>query len=96
MHGFDVSVLKAHSIVRHNQFLTLDLSMTILKYDGSSVDNDISFLFENFDRRICIGSDYPEWNFGKLEKKLKKLGDSLSYEKLKNIYYGNVENILGL
>ena len=70
--------------------------MTILKYDGSSVDRDISYLFKNFDKRICVGSDYPEWSYKQLEKKLIVLGEVTSEEKLKNIYYGNLEKILGL
>ena len=94
MHAFDVSILQAHSIVRHNKYLILDLSMTILKYDGSSIDNDISFLFKHFDRRICIGSDYPEWSYQQLKKKLLTLAESTSEDKLRNIFYDNVENIL--
>ncbi len=94
MHAFDVSLLQAHNIVRHNKFLILDLSMTLLKYDGSSVDNDIGFLFKNFENRITIGSDYPEWSYKRLEEKLLKLSVEMPEEKLKKIYYKNVENIL--
>ena len=94
MHAFDVSLLQAHSIVRHNKYLILDLSMTILKYDGSSIDNDISYLFKNFDRRICLGSDYPEWSYRELENKLLTLVKSTSEDKLRNIFYDNVEKIL--
>tara|TARA_Y100001978_G_C23655557_1_gene415834 strand:- start:65 stop:865 length:801 start_codon:yes stop_codon:yes gene_type:complete len=94
MHGFDVSILQAHSVVRHNEYLLLDLSMTILKYDGSSIDNDISYLFKNFDRRICLGSDYPEWSYRQLEKKLLTLVKSTTEDKLRNVFYDNVEKIL--
>ena len=94
MHAFDVSILQAHSIVRHNKYLILDLSMTILKYDSSSIDQDIIYLFKHFDRRICLGSDYPEWNYRQLEKKLLTLVKHTSEDKLKNIFYNNVENIL--
>lgn len=94
MHAFDISILQAHSIVRHNKYLILDLSMTILKYDGSSIDNDISYLFKHFDRRICLGSDYPEWSYRQLEKKLLTLVKSTSDDKLINIFYDNVEKIL--
>jgi predicted TIM-barrel fold metal-dependent hydrolase len=93
MHGGDVSIMETHSFVRHNKYLILDLSMTILKYDGSSIDDDLKFLFRNFDQRICIGSDYPEWNYQKLEKKLLILSENVPEDKLKNIYYNNVENI---
>tara|TARA_B100000886_G_scaffold340156_2_gene308196 strand:+ start:1637 stop:2437 length:801 start_codon:yes stop_codon:yes gene_type:complete len=94
MHAFDVSILKAHSVVRHNKYLILDLSMTILKYDQSSIDNDIIYLFKHFDRRISVGSDYPEWSFEQLERKLKILGEYTTEDKLKNILYNNVEEIL--
>ncbi len=94
MHSFDVSIMEAHSIVRHNQYLILDLSMTILKFSGSSIDNDIQYLFQNFDKRICIGSDYPEWNYRQLEKKLILLSKDIPEYKLKNIYYNNLQTIL--
>ena len=41
--------------------------MTMQKYRGSSIEQDIKFLFRTFDERICIGSDHPE-----LFKSIKK------------------------
>ena len=59
LHGGDVQLLRYAELVRFNANLILDLSLTIMKYAGSSLDADLSFLFREFDRRICIGSDHP-------------------------------------
>ena len=69
LHGGSVKLLEFAEFVRNNpkNFL-LDLSMTMQKYRGSSLDKDINFLFKNFDEKICIGSDYPEFNISKLRK----------------------------
>ena len=42
------------------------------------------------------GSDYPEWSYIELERKLLTLKESTNNKKLINILYGNVENILNL
>ena len=63
LHGGVLDLLKYSELVRNNDNLLLDLSYTFLKFKSSSLDKDIEFLFENFDRRICIGSDYPDFDF---------------------------------
>ncbi len=41
--------------------LRLDLSFTLLRYAGSSLDADIRFFVENLDQRLVVGSDYPDY-----------------------------------
>src|SRR5205085_2428141 len=62
LHGGDVRLLQYSELVRFNPSLLLDLSQTLMKYPGSSIDMDLRFLFQSFDRRICIGSDFPEYS----------------------------------
>ena len=50
----------------------LDLSNTLLRYQGSSLDRDIAWLFRSFDRRICIGSDYPDYEPGQLRARFEQ------------------------
>lgn len=96
VHGGGVEVLKFAELVRSNKSLLLDLSFTMLKYSGSSIDQDIKFLFENFDRRICIGTDHPEFSPLQLENKMIQLTQNLNQEKIDNICYKNLAEFLGL
>jgi hypothetical protein len=94
MHGFGTQILEAHNYVRHNPYLLLDLSMTILKYKGSSLDLDLHYLFNSFDQRICVGSDYPEWDFAKLIQRFDLLSTELDPNKVNNVGYLNLLNAL--
>lgn len=94
MHGFGTDIIKAHNVVRHAKFTILDMSMTILKYEGSSVDNDIRYLCSKFDERICIGSDFPEWNYQNLFRRIDFFLEGLSREKCDNIMSNNLVKVL--
>ena len=96
VHGGDVNLLRYAELVRHNENLLLDLSLTLMKYEGSSIDNDISFLFHKFDRRICIGSDHPEWSHDAVRKRVEHFGQGLADEKFRNLAYRNAMRFLGL
>lgn len=81
-------------LVRFNPNLLLDLSMTICKYAGRSLDQDIGFLFRSFDRRICIGSDHPEWSHAALRARFDAFREGLSQEKRENVAYRNILGFL--
>ena len=94
VHGGDVSLMKYAELARFNENVLLDLSLTICKYEGSSLDLDIKYLFKNFDRRICIGSDYPEYNYPKLLERIYYFSKGLNQNKIDNITYKNLQNFL--
>lgn len=96
VHGGAVELLKYMELVRFNQNLLLDLSLTIMKYEGSSIDLDIRFMFHHFDRRICIGTDHPEYSPAALEHRFSFFSKGLSEEKKQNIAYANIANFLGI
>jgi len=96
VHGGDVRLLQYAELVRFNPDLLLDLSMTICKYQGSSLDLDIRFLFEKFDRRICIGTDFPEYTPQDLRTRFEHFSCDISEEKIRNIGYRNLRVFLGL
>lgn len=98
MHGGDVQLLKYAELVRFNSNLLLDLSMTIMKYKGSSVDDDIRFLFSQFDRRICIGTDHPEYTHEQIRKRFEQFcsDTNISEEKMSNIAHRNLEYFFGI
>ncbi|MCP5418086.1 MAG: amidohydrolase family protein [Chromatiaceae bacterium] len=96
VHGGDVQLLKYAELVRFNPNLLLDLSMTIMKYKGSSLDADIRFLFEHFDRRICIGTDHPENSHSSVRRRFTHFADGLTQIKQENIAFRNLANFLSI
>lgn len=98
LHGGGVRLLEFAEFVRFNENVILDLSLTIMKYQGSSLDMDIKFLLKNFDRRICLGSDHPEYSVSDVLTRLDSLSGELDLSpvELDNIAYNNLNNLLGL
>ena len=96
LHGGAVRLLEVAEIVRHFQGTLLDLSFTICKYEGSSLDLDIKYLFEKFDRRLCIGSDSPEFSQCCLRNRFEQLAAGLSDEKRNNIAFRNIQTHIGM
>jgi predicted TIM-barrel fold metal-dependent hydrolase len=96
VHGGDVGLRRYAELVRFNENLLLDLSFTLLAYEGSSLDADIGFLFRARDRRICVGSDHPEFDHGALRRRFETFATGLSPEKAENIAYRNLEAFLGI
>lgn len=96
VHGGDVQLLRHAELVRFNANLLLDLSLTLMKYRGSSLDADLAFLFREFDRRICIGSDWPEYPLAAVSARFEQLAVGLSDEKRANIASRNLIRFLDL
>jgi len=94
LHGGDVSLLTYAELVRFNHNLLLDLSLTLMKYQGSSIDADIRFLASHFDRRICIGSDHPEYSHQSTRERFEYFTARLPSEKVSNIAFNNLDNFL--
>lgn len=94
VHGGAERVLSYAEVVRFNPNLLLDLSLTIMKYEHSSIDSDIRFLFQKFDQRICVGTDYPEYSHNQLRKRFDYFSVGVPPAKLKNIAYNNLLDFL--
>jgi predicted TIM-barrel fold metal-dependent hydrolase len=95
MHGGDVELLRYAELVRFNENLLLDLSFTMLKYRGSSLDADLAFLLSRFDRRICVGTDHPELGHEELRERFDELTAGLEREKVENAAFRNIQAFLG-
>lgn len=89
MHGGCERIMEFAELVRFSKNILLDLSLTIMKYKNSSVDQDIKFLFQNFDQKITLGSDYPEVDYKQFIQRIKFFSKGLSKEKRDNIYFKN-------
>ena len=96
VHGGDIHLMKYVELVRFNSNLLLDLSLTILKYRGSSIEQDIRFLFKNFDKRICIGTDHPEYSHRYLRETFEDFSHGLSENKSVNIAHRNIVKFLNI
>lgn len=96
MHGGVTNILRMSDIVRHNTNLLLDLSFTMLKYAGSSIDNDLRFLAGQFDRRICIGTDFPDFGHKRTRERFEWLTQGISETKARNIASKNLDEFLEL
>jgi len=92
LHGGNVKLLEFMEITRAYKNILLDLSLTLVKYKGSSIDLDISFLFKYFDQRICIGSDHPEISIKDLRLRFNEFSKNISYEKASNIAHKNLSS----
>lgn len=57
--------------------MLLDLSLTLPRFAGSSIGQDIKFLFNTFEKRIVLGSDFPEYTFSDIYKSLRLLDISV-------------------
>lgn len=94
VHGGGVRLLEYMEIARNSQNCLLDLSFTIVMYEGCSLDLDISYMFEKFDQRICIGSDSPEMSMLDLRRRFDSFASNISREKAQNIAYRNIANFI--
>lgn len=96
MHGGTVEVLRYSEFARSNPNVVIDLSYTLQRYEGSSVDLDIAYLFRVFDRRLCIGSDFPEFSLATLRRRFEHFARQTTPEKAENIAYRNLLRVFEL
>jgi predicted TIM-barrel fold metal-dependent hydrolase len=96
LHGGTVELLRYAESIRMHPNVLLDLSNTLQRYEGSSLDRDVSWLFRTFDRRICIGTDYPDYDPAGLRVRFEALADGLPPEKCENIGWKNIVKFLGI
>lgn len=90
MHSGAVRLLEIMELARSFKRILLDLSFTMCKYEGSSIDIDIQYLFNSFDQRICIGSDFPEFSIEQMRLRFNSFARNISEDKAKNIACNNL------
>jgi predicted TIM-barrel fold metal-dependent hydrolase len=95
LHGGAVQLMQVCEIARHFPNVLVDLSFTLCKYEKSSIDDDIFYLFNSFDRRICIGSDSPEFSPECLRNRFNYFSIDLDVDKKVNIAYKNLLEFSG-
>ena len=78
LHGGYNQILQLSESLRQFENSIIDMSATIIRFKSSSISLDIKYLFETFDKRICLGTDFPEYDYEMLFKVLSEMGISYS------------------
>lgn len=93
LHGGYFEVLATSEIIIPFEHVLLDLSFTIIRFQDTHIVEDIRYLFKAFDRRLCLGSDFPEYTMKEVLRVIEKKGlhRDLSREKLENIFSRNLQ-----
>jgi predicted TIM-barrel fold metal-dependent hydrolase len=93
LHGGGPCLLEMSQLVCLHANLILDLSFTLLRYQGSSLDQDIGYLCEHLDRRLIVGSDFPEYLPSQALERILQLTAALPAEKRENILFRNLQTL---
>ena len=93
MHGGCERIMEFAELIRFDDNIYLDLSLTIMKYENSSIDKDIKYLFQHYDRKITLGSDFPEVNYKYFINRRRLFSKGISNDKKNNIFFKNAKKI---
>ena len=86
VHGGYTDILATSEMIRPLEHILLDLSVTLTRFRNTSIGMDVAWLLDSFDRRICVGSDYPEGNMKDVMSVLSNiLGDSWDNSRIHSI-----------
>lgn len=96
VHGGVFDLLKILEMSKYSDNILVDLSYTMMKYKGSSMDLDIDYAMNFFDRRVCIGSDYPDFTLKDFSERALLLSKELPDNKRENILYRNLSAFMDL
>ena len=100
LHGGGVRILEYLEHFRHWDQILIDISYTLTKYDGSSVDLDLAYAFKNYDKKLSFGSDIPYCKYDVVTKKVAKLADEAKLDKkdnkMNNIMFKNITDFLNI
>jgi predicted TIM-barrel fold metal-dependent hydrolase len=93
LHSGGPAILEVSQVARLHDGLLLDLSFTLVRYAGSSLDADISWLMRDLDQRLVVGSDMPEITPTAAFERAEQLAQGLPEEKRTNIFHANLARL---
>jgi predicted TIM-barrel fold metal-dependent hydrolase len=96
LHGGTVELMRWMQFARHTPQILFDISFTLMRYRGSSVDADLGWLFEGFSNRTCIGTDHPEFGHAEVRVRFEELSARATSEAVRNIGGLNLARFLGV
>lgn len=94
LHGGTVDLLSYADILRTLPNAMLDLSFTLLRYEGSSLEADCAFVLRQFNRRCTVGSDFPELSPVALRARVEALGVALNPQEVEAVLSRNLDRFL--
>jgi predicted TIM-barrel fold metal-dependent hydrolase len=96
LHGGLAELLACSDLVRALPNAMIDVSHTMMKYKGSSLELDLRYVFQKLDRRCVIGSDFPEHTPVEVRKRVTQLVKDCSEQQIENIFWRNLTSFLAL
>jgi len=94
LHAGGAWLLQVAEAIRECANAYLDCSFVLLRYEQSSLWQDLRFLLTTFDRRMVFGSDFPEITPADALAAFRRLADGVPEEKARNVLGANLEAIL--
>jgi predicted TIM-barrel fold metal-dependent hydrolase len=95
-HGGGPDLLSLATAVRSAPNALLDLSFTITRFHGTSVQLDLAHLLTSFENRLVFGSDFPEEEPSRARALLEELASAAGPDALPKVLGGNLSRALGL
>jgi len=98
LHAGCVDFLRFVEFARAISGIVLDLSFTMMKYEASSIDIDLRFAFRTFDERLCLGSDYPEFDPQQVRQRFQSICEAsgIDDKRRDNIASRNAHRLFGI
>lgn len=93
LHGAGSHLLGLFELGRMHAHLTIDISFTLMRYAGSSIDLDIGFMSKALDQRLCVGSDFPEYTPRESLRQFERVSADLPEEKQRNVLFENLDRL---
>jgi len=94
LHGGTTDLLALSDVVRSLPNTLLDLSFTLCRYKGSSLDADLQYVLKNLDQKCTIGSDFPEYSPSESKKRALALMAGFPVKKVNNVLNKNLASFL--
>lgn len=96
LHGGTVELMRWMQFARHTPGILFDISFTLVRYRGSSLDADLAWLFEGFHDRTCIGTDHPECRHSEVDARFRELAAKATPDAARKIGGLNLARFLGV
>jgi predicted TIM-barrel fold metal-dependent hydrolase len=96
VHGGTTELMRWMQFARHTPSILFDISFTLMRYHGSSIDADLAWLFDGFNDRTCIGTDYPEYNHAEVSVRFRELSERSTPDAARKIGGLNLARFLGV
>lgn len=96
LHAGGTNILSLAQAIRDCPNVFLDLSFTLHRYMGSSVEIDIRYLLRSFEQRLLFGSDFPEISIGAALNDFEVVSEGLDEYSRACVLGGNLIRLLDM